>query len=270
MKEEARERTKFFADAMLGKLARWLRTLGYDAEYHRGIDDRELALRAQDFGRVILTRDTALVKRKGVAGRCLFIASNDIAGQLREVAALFPLNASRALTRCLRCNASLEEIQRGTVRGKVPAYVYETQREFSTCPSCGRVYWGGTHRANMIKTLSNVFGGGMGEGLDGYLVVFVTAANPEDAERMGEKAVTEGLAACCNVVPAIKSIYVWKGKLCKEAEALCIFKTRRSHFERLKNRIKELHPYEVPEIIAVPIEAGLREYLGWIDASLKG
>lgn len=107
----------------------------------------------------------------------------------------------------------------------------------------------------------------MKKGKDGYVVVFMTAPEPESAAAIGRKAVEEGLAACCSIVPGLRSIYVWKGKTCDEAEALCIFKTRRSLFPPLKKRIKELHAYEVPEIIAVNIEEGLEEYLSWIDES---
>lgn len=273
MNDEEGARPKFFSDAMLGKLARRLRTLGYDAAYSRLISDRELVQDAVRQGRVILTRDTLLVKRKAAVGRSFLIEFDNINDQLRQVDKRFKLDASRVLTRCLRCNTGLEKIEKDLIRGSVPAFVYETQKEFSRCLSCGRIYWAGTHRDGMIKALSDIFsgrGGGMDKAVAGYVMVFVTAANAGDAERMGETAVTERLAACCNIIPIMKSIYVWKGKLCKESECLCIFKTRRSHFERLKKRIKELHSYEVPEIIAVPIEAGLEEYLGWIDESLAG
>lgn len=96
------------------------------------------------------------------------------------------------------------------------------------------------------------------------IIVFMTAANEDEAAKIGRAAVGEGLAACCNIVPKIRSIYVWKDKLCDEAECLCVFKTRAVLFDRLKKRIKELHSYEVPEIIAVDIKEGLDEYLDWI------
>lgn len=99
----------------------------------------------------------------------------------------------------------------------------------------------------------------------GHIVVFMTAPNPDAAAVIGERVVEEGLAACCNVIAGLKSIYVWKGKVCKEDEALAIFKTRSEMFGGLKKRIKELHGYEVPEIIAVEIKDGLKEYLDWID-----
>lgn len=103
-----------------------------------------------------------------------------------------------------------------------------------------------------------------------YIVVLMTAPNEDDGAVIGRKVVEEGLAACCNIVPRIRSIYMWKGKLCDEPEALCIMKTRSVLFERLKARIRELHGYEAPEIIAVNIEAGLKEYLGWIDEVTAG
>ena len=103
-----------------------------------------------------------------------------------------------------------------------------------------------------------------------YIVVLMTAPNEDDGAAIGRKVVEEGLVACCSIVPKIRSIYMWKGKPRDEPEALCIMKTRSVLFERLKARIRELHGYEVPEIIAVNIEAGLKEYLGWIDEVTAG
>jgi len=100
---------------------------------------------------------------------------------------------------------------------------------------------------------------------DGYRIVFMTAPSEEVAANIGKTLVEEKLIACCNIVPQIRSIYTWKGKVCDEKEVLCIIKTREELFDRLKRRVKELHPYEVPEIIAVKIKDGLREYLNWID-----
>ncbi len=99
----------------------------------------------------------------------------------------------------------------------------------------------------------------------GHVVVMVTAGSEDEGARIGKAVVSEGLAACCNIVPRVRSIYTWKGKLCDEGEVLCIFKTRKSLFDKLKKRVKELHTYEVPEVIAVNIEDGLEEYLKWID-----
>ncbi len=98
-----------------------------------------------------------------------------------------------------------------------------------------------------------------------YIVALMTAPSEEEGVLIGKKLVSEGLAACCNIVPGVRSIYTWQGKLSDEAEVLCIFKTKKSLFDRLKKRVKELHSYEVPEVIAIGIDEGLEDYLEWID-----
>lgn len=151
---------KFFADSMLGKLARWMRALGYDVEYEPHIDDGELARRAIDEGRLILTRDTRLIKRRALKDMAIFIRSDRIEGQLTEAASAYPPERGMFLTRCLRCNAMLEDAPRESVREKVPPYVYATQAVFSECPVCRRIYWGGTHRARMLEDLKRMLDGG--------------------------------------------------------------------------------------------------------------
>lgn len=101
----------------------------------------------------------------------------------------------------------------------------------------------------------------------GHIIVFMTAPNMEEAASIGKKAVEEGLSACCNIIPGLRSIYRWEGKVCDEPEVLCIFKTKAALFEALKKRIRELHSYTTPEVVSVDIEAGLPEYLAWIDDS---
>jgi periplasmic divalent cation tolerance protein len=105
----------------------------------------------------------------------------------------------------------------------------------------------------------------MTEDNTGHVVVFCTAPDMKEAERIGRAVVTERLAACCNIVPGLKSIYTWKGKVMTEDEVLCILKTRKTLFDALKKRLSELHSYEVPEVIAVDISSGLESYLNWID-----
>ncbi len=102
---------------------------------------------------------------------------------------------------------------------------------------------------------------------DGFIVVFSTAPNSEEAASIGRAVVEEGLAACCNIIPGLRSIYRWKGGICDEPEVLCVFKTRAALFERLESRIKEMHSYEVPEIVSVEIGKGLPEYLDWITGA---
>jgi periplasmic divalent cation tolerance protein len=99
---------------------------------------------------------------------------------------------------------------------------------------------------------------------DGVLVVLVTAPSVEKAAELGRALVGERLAACANVVPAIRSIYWWEGKVQDDAEALLVLKTTRSRFDALRDRALALHPYEVPEVLALPVEAGSAAYLAWI------
>ncbi len=101
------------------------------------------------------------------------------------------------------------------------------------------------------------------------LVVLVTAPSAEKAAELGRALVSERLAACGNVVPAIRSIYWWEGKVQDEPEALLVLKTTRARFETLRERALALHPYEVPEVVALPVQAGSAAYLEWIAASLR-
>lgn len=100
-----------------------------------------------------------------------------------------------------------------------------------------------------------------------HIMVFMTAPNEAEAASIGTTVVREGLAACCSIIPGLRSIYTWKGKLSDEKEVLCLFKTRAGLFSSLKERIKELHSYETPEVVSVDITGGLPEYLAWIDSS---
>ena len=99
-----------------------------------------------------------------------------------------------------------------------------------------------------------------------YIVVYVTAPEKE-AAALAKTLVEERLAACVNLVPGIRSFYWWKGKIEDDPEVLCIMKTQTSLFDALRNRVRELHSYEVEEIIALPIIAGNQPYLDWIKAN---
>jgi periplasmic divalent cation tolerance protein len=101
------------------------------------------------------------------------------------------------------------------------------------------------------------------------LLVFTTLPSADKAAELAKLLVEERLAACANLLPAIRSIYRWQGKLQDENEVLLLLKTRAEHLERLKLRILELHPYEVPEVLAVPVEAGYQPYLEWLAGETK-
>ena len=97
-----------------------------------------------------------------------------------------------------------------------------------------------------------------------YQLVLTTCPDMEAAERLAQALVTERLVACVNILPITKSIYLWKGKVESAAEQLLIMKSVARAFRAIQKRILELHPYELPEVIAVPIADGLPDYLAWI------
>lgn len=151
--------TRFIADVMLGKLATWLRLLGCDVEYFPKISDDDLVERAFRTGRVILTRDTELIRRRKVRDNHFFVRGDGFRDQLRQVAERFSIVPfGRIMTRCLRCNETLMVIDRSEVRDRVPPYVFETQHDFRTCGRCGRVYWRGTHRDKALTQVIEIFG----------------------------------------------------------------------------------------------------------------
>ncbi|PYM61574.1 MAG: hypothetical protein DMD79_12390 [Candidatus Rokuibacteriota bacterium] len=144
-------RPRFVADVMLGRLARWLRALGYDTAYVRDASDRQLLGLALREDRRLLTRDVALARLARERG--LLVRADGLDDQLREVVQACGLTAPTLLTRCLECNVPLEAVGRDAVRDRVPSYTFATQRAFRTCRGCARVYWPGTHAAGILDRL---------------------------------------------------------------------------------------------------------------------
>ncbi len=101
------------------------------------------------------------------------------------------------------------------------------------------------------------------------IVVFITAANGEEAARLAEMLVASRLAACVQILPPIESVYRWQGKVERQAEVLLIAKTVEAKFDYLEREVGALHSYETPEIVAVPITAGSERYLQWLTASVS-
>ncbi|UCG79434.1 MAG: divalent-cation tolerance protein CutA [Nitrospirota bacterium] len=97
-----------------------------------------------------------------------------------------------------------------------------------------------------------------------YIIVFITASNEDEAGGIARKLVEEKLAACVNIIRDIRSVYMWKGKIEDDTEVLMIVKTRKEHFEKLRDVVTELHSYEVPEVISLPLIAGSEPYLAWL------
>ena len=100
------------------------------------------------------------------------------------------------------------------------------------------------------------------------LIVYCTCPDSDVARKLASELVSSRLAACVNILPGVESVYLWQGKIEKDREVLLLIKTDNAHFAALSDTITRLHPYEVPEIIAVPVQAGHQPYLEWIDQCL--
>jgi len=145
------DEVRFLADEMLGRLAKWLRILGYDTAYLSPAEDNALVRLARAEGRILLTRDTELARRRGL--RVLLIESERVEEQVRQVLNDLGLTTEGSFSRCPLCNIPLEELDGEAVADRVPSYVLRTQERFSRCPGCGRIYWRGTHWARMRERI---------------------------------------------------------------------------------------------------------------------
>lgn len=137
---------KFICDDNLGKLAKLLRTLGYDTLFEKNLDDHRLIRQSLEQNRVILTRDTKLVRFK-IAQNQLLIRNDDPVEQLKQVIEFFKLKPKKEslFSRCLLCNDILEKVEKDKAKDKIPPYVFKTQKDFVICKNCDRVFWKGTH-----------------------------------------------------------------------------------------------------------------------------
>ena len=148
---------KFLVDRMLGKLAKALRLLGYDAIYYQGEDLTQLIRLAREQDRVILTRNTKLAARKP-EDRVVRITQDHPELQLRELyeKGHIALSEEKSFSRCLVCNILLDGMTRKEVEGKVPDFIFHNYQEFYRCSQCGRIYWPGTHQQNMQKRIKEI------------------------------------------------------------------------------------------------------------------
>jgi len=147
------EMPEFVADAHLGGLARMLRMLGINTLFENAISDSEIIELAMRERRIVLTRDRELLKIRDVARGC-FIHALKPEAQLREVAARYGLERHmQPFTLCLHCNFRLEAVEKSAVKGPIPERITERYAEFMHCPSCGRIYWQGSHWARMREML---------------------------------------------------------------------------------------------------------------------
>ena len=135
---------RFAAEMTLGKLSKWLRILGFDTVYTANVTGEKLIDTARD--RILLTR-TKRIRNMKISKERIFITSNCPSEQLREVVLALGITKEdiRPFSRCIQCNASIRLVEKHTVRGKVPDYIWETQDTFHTCGHCRRIYWSGSH-----------------------------------------------------------------------------------------------------------------------------
>ncbi|MFB0527613.1 MAG: Mut7-C RNAse domain-containing protein [bacterium] len=136
---------KFLVDFMLGRLCKWLRLLGYDASYFVSEKKSDLIYQSLKEGRIILTRDHRLSKKKAI--KLVIINSDLLEEQLEQVFSELDIKVDpdEIFTRCLVCNEVLQEIKKEKVKDRVPNYVFQTKKDFSFCPNCQKIYWKGTH-----------------------------------------------------------------------------------------------------------------------------
>lgn len=97
------------------------------------------------------------------------------------------------------------------------------------------------------------------------IMVFITAKDMEEAKSLSDGLIGSNLAACVNIVESVTSVFKWEGKVSKNKEVLCIAKSRSELFPQIEKKVKEIHSYEMPEIIAVPVVAGSKEYVEWVE-----
>ena len=140
---------KFIVDCMLGKLAKWLKILGFDTIYFSKIEDSNLLALARKEGRILLSRDNVLIKKSRDINS-FFITSEDWNAQLEQVLNGFDLwEEVRPYSRCIECNVELRDLSRKQAKNLVVPFVYEQASSFALCPRCDRVFWKGTHHQDM-------------------------------------------------------------------------------------------------------------------------
>jgi uncharacterized protein with PIN domain len=144
----------------VGKLARWLRMMGYDSLFFDGDDDGQMVKQALAEDRVIVTRDTGMMKRRVISNgrlQAVLIDSEVPERQMQQLMSRFDLkDGSRPFTLCLECNQPLTDKSREEVAGRVPPYVFKTQTQYMECPVCHRIYWRGTHWQAMVRKLEKL------------------------------------------------------------------------------------------------------------------
>jgi len=147
---------KFILTKELGRLAKWLRILGFDAVYFKEENKSLLLLEALRYGRIILTRNQHISRERAI--KVINIKSQNLKEQLKQLIQELnlTLDKDKMFSRCVICNLELEYIEKNKVKERVPEYVFNTQENFYLCKGCNRIYWQGTHWGNVAKTLGEI------------------------------------------------------------------------------------------------------------------
>ena len=147
----------FAAESTLGKLAKWLRILGFDTFYKQGISSEKF-FELEFKKRILLTRTERFRNRKG-SKKLIFITSNNPFEQLKEVifALGIVLEDTHPFSRCIRCNTHIKQVDKDAVQGKVPDYIWETHNTFQACSRCRRIYWPGSHTERSHDLIMRLF-----------------------------------------------------------------------------------------------------------------
>jgi len=147
---------KFILTKELGRLAKWLRILGFDTGYLNEDNTGSLIIRALKEERIILTRNQRLPKDRGL--KIVLLKNEEMRKQIAEVLKRLEIkpDPKTMFSRCIICNEELIDVAKERVEGRVPEYVFLTQEDFLSCPRCQRIYWRGTHWGNVEKTLEEI------------------------------------------------------------------------------------------------------------------
>lgn len=155
-RDNAAKDMTFIADAMLGRLARWLRLMGFDVLYFKDIEDRALIKVAREQGRTVLTRDSHFLKQKAYKDY-IFIKSDKLCNQLLEIRDRFDFRELPTPSRCTACNGLLDRLSaKKDISGAVPEFIYHNFNDFIKCRDCDKVYWEGTHLDQIKGRISDI------------------------------------------------------------------------------------------------------------------
>ncbi|MEO0293495.1 MAG: Mut7-C RNAse domain-containing protein [candidate division WOR-3 bacterium] len=146
-----RESPKFICDFMLGRLAKWLRLLGFDTSYYRNTNGKTIIHQSKNENRIILTRSKALKEKYEDA---ILIESENLFDQLKQVIKFLKIESP--FSRCPVCNELIKKVKKETIKEEVPPYIFEVHHDFKKCPKCNRVFWKGTHYKEIEKIINEI------------------------------------------------------------------------------------------------------------------